>query len=405
MKRSLGALFLGLCASLAVAQDNATPLADGDEQNRLYLEALQALGEGRKLDASKRLKHLTEIEPKHAGAWLDLALIQCELGNSKEAEQLFADILRRFNPPQAIREIIASRQKQGCELKERNWSWGASLARGREQNVNQGASDAYLDGGAVSEEFLPKADNYLQASAEAQLEVSGNGANLIMQWSARRHDRLHQYDSGQLFAGVEQAWRLHGWNLRGSLWFGVHGLGGALYQRQTQVQLRATPPLNLPPEWQAHLSASASHLRYLTLTSFDANTQELRAQLQYRKPQRTLQASLTWANDHATDARPGGHRHGWLGHLQWREKVHENLSAELSWSRQTWRGSSPYSQEIFGDLVRQQSMQTLRMAMVWQQNDKQSWQMEWRAVRNRENISVFQYNNQQLQLSWHWYHN
>jgi hypothetical protein len=32
----------------------------------------------------------------------------------------------------------------------------------------------------------------------------------------------------------------------------------------------------------------------------------------------------------------------------------------------------------------------------------QSLQLEWRQVRNRENISIFQYDAHQIQLSWRW---
>ena len=69
-----------------LAQDGETP------QQQLYQDALQSLAEGRKNDASKALVRLIEQEPKHAGAWLDLALIQCSLGHAEEAERLFANI-------------------------------------------------------------------------------------------------------------------------------------------------------------------------------------------------------------------------------------------------------------------------------------------------------------------------
>jgi hypothetical protein len=33
---------------------------------------------------------------------------------------------------------------------------------------------------------------------------------------------------------------------------------------------------------------------------------------------------------------------------------------------------------------------------------KQALNIEWRHVRNDENISIFQYNSSQLQVSWQW---
>lgn len=390
------------------AQASSAP--QSEQQSSLYLEAMQALAEGRKRDASQRLKKMTELEPRHAGAWLDLALIQCELGNGAETERLFKEILARFDPPQEIRDIIAKRRLLGCNAPRWRWNWSAGITRGYEQNVNQGASQPTYSIGSgsnsvelpLSSDFLPKADHYTVLNADAHLDLDDNGRLLQLQWSARRNDLLHQYDNGQLFIGLEQPWRLGDWRLQGSAWFGVMGLGGVLYQKQSQLQLRATVPWRLPPEWQFNLALSASHLHYLTLTNFDANTQELRAQLQYRKEERSAQASLTWLNDHATADRPGGQRHGWLAQASARERLFGNVSGEAAWSHQFWRGSSAYSPGVI-EQVRQQNMQTLRLALHWPQGERHAWQLEWRAVRNRENISIFQYNNRQLQLSWQWY--
>jgi hypothetical protein len=44
----------------------------------------------------------------------------------------------------------------------------------------------------------------------------------------------------------------------------------------------------------------------------------------------------------------------------------------------------------------------LRASLAYPIGKHQALQVEARAVRNRENISIFQYNNRQLQLSWQW---
>lgn len=119
MKRSIAAA-LALLAALAwpacaLAQaDAAAPDADepgaptlGATQQALYQEALQALAEGRRTDASRALRRLIEQEPRHAGAWLDLALIQCGLGNAEEAERMFATVETRFDPSREILELIS----------------------------------------------------------------------------------------------------------------------------------------------------------------------------------------------------------------------------------------------------------------------------------------------------------
>jgi hypothetical protein len=44
----------------------------------------------------------------------------------------------------------------------------------------------------------------------------------------------------------------------------------------------------------------------------------------------------------------------------------------------------------------------LRGTLTYRIDKQHSLQLEARAVRNRENIEIFQYNNRQLQLSWVW---
>ena len=61
-------------------------------QKDLYLDAIQSITRGQRQDASRTLRYMVQQEPEHAGAWLDLAILQCKLGYAQEAERLFAEI-------------------------------------------------------------------------------------------------------------------------------------------------------------------------------------------------------------------------------------------------------------------------------------------------------------------------
>jgi hypothetical protein len=74
----------------------------------------------------------------------------------------------------------------------------------------------------------------------------------------------------------------------------------------------------------------------------------------------------------------------------------------LSWTRQQWDSATPYSPELLIDQVRAQRTQILRAVLSWQLRKDHSLILEARGVRNRENISIFQYDNRQLQFSWQW---
>lgn len=401
-------LQLALGAAPAQAQDHA-PADPGPRGHGLYHDALQSIAEGRRGDASHELMRLLDHEPQHAGAWLELALTQCALGHADQAERMFATIETRFDPPPAIVQVIADAREQGCNHWQALRSWSLALARGIDQNVNQGARTAnyVIDapGGQVeyvlSDDFRPKHDQYSLLSGDYTRDVSANGSVAFAQYQLRHNDRLHAYDSGSLFAGIEAPWRFGGWNLRTTGTLGLVTLGGRLYQRQAQLQARLRAPLALPPGTQLNLLAGVTAADFPTLTNFDAHTYELRALLTHRAAATFASATLGYLHDRAVAQRPGGDRDGWFGNLLLRRRLARALSGELGYTRHDWNSKLPYSPGLI-DQRRAQATQVLHASLGYMAGKNQLLQLEVRVVRNRENISIFQYNNRQLQLSWQW---
>lgn len=394
--------------TLALTAD-AQAGTDEDDTQQMYRQALQSIAEGRKSDASATLMQVIEREPLHAGAWLDLALIQCALGHADEAERLFASIRERFNPPPGILDLISQARLEGCASWRAHGQTSISVSRGIDQNVNQGTRNATYSidsaGGALelplTDDFLPKHDQYTAVSADYLRDLTPNGTSGFLQFQNRRYDRLGTYNSSSLFAGVDTPWRYGKWTLHGSANFGLITLGNQLYQRQAQLQARLGPPLPLPGSMQFSLSTAITRIEYLTLSNFNSNTAELRGQFSYRLDQDSASASLALLDDRAAAARPGGNRHGSLLALQWRRQLFGQTSGELAYSRQSWYGGSAYAPAIF-DMQRNQITQSLRATFNYPLTPTQSLQLEARAIHNRENISIFQYSDRQLQLSWIW---
>jgi hypothetical protein len=406
--RTVAALAMLGCAGIAPA----TPAQVGPAEpslDVLYREAMQSIAEGRKGDASEALMRVVDIEPKHAGAWLDLALIQCGLGHSDEAERLFAAIETRFDPPPGILDLIAEARESGCTRWNPTRSSSVTVGRGFDRNVNQGASNPNfsIDRGGVAvelqllPEFLPLADQYSVLSAETMRDITPNGTIGFAQAQFRHNDRLGQYDSGALFAGIETPWRFGGWTLRTTAMLGLVSLGGQFYQRHLQVQGRVGPPLRLPGSTQFTLLAGLNHIDYLTLTNFNATTFELRPQLTWRNSERMASASIGYLRDFAETGRPGGDRHGVLLNLLARQGLPYGMTGELAYTRQHWDSASAYSPGLI-EQTRAQETNILRANLSYPLGKNHSLQLEVRAVHNRENISIFQYNNRQVQLSWQW---
>lgn len=416
LQRACAALVLAALAAHAAAQQSAPDAADNAAaQERLYQDALQSIAEGRRGDASRELRRLIENEPLHAGAWLDLALIQCALGHADEAEHMFATIETRFAPAvstpgwETMLRLIAEAREAGCDHWQPASSYSLSTARGVDQNVNQGAlNSVYITNGPdgpseheLSADFRPMHDQYTIATGDYSREISANGGIGFAQFALRRNDRLHQYDSGAAFAGLELPWQLGHWNVRTAATGGMITLGGRLYQRQAQMQLRIQPPLPLPPALRLNVVLGATYNNFLTLTNFNANVFEARTQLVWRKPEQYASLSLGRLDDRALAQRPGGNRHGWYGGAVLRQRLAGSVAAELALNRQQWDSGAAYVPGLIEE-VRAQRSRSARAALIYTLDKHQSIQLEARVVRNRENISIFQYNNRQLQLSWQW---
>lgn len=380
------------------------------QQEELYLEAMRALAEGRPEQATDLLMRFLEKEPQHAGAWLDLAISQCELGHAAEAERLFGEIERRFQPPAGIVEVIAGYRTRGCQpVKDRRERMSFALARGYDTNVNQGASNAFFSTGSGSNtieweltpEYLPRPDRYTVLSGDYSRTLNDQGLLGFAQLRLRRHDAVREQDTNSLQLGLEQPWQWGGWRGRATAALSALQLDGHYYQRQAQLQLRATPPLRLPGSLEWSLTAGMSHVTYPTRTKYDSNTVELGNSLGWRRGPLQALGGLGVLSDHGQSGRLGGNREGWYGNILLYGLLGDRYSAQAGWARQVWRGSEMYSPGVI-DLVRRQDTRQFNAGLTLELGARQSLQLEWRKVDNRENISLFQYNSRTLQLTWRW---
>jgi tetratricopeptide (TPR) repeat protein len=394
---------------LAQAQEKDVPA----RQEALYRAALRALGEGRLEEASALLQQVVSQEPRHAGAWLDLAISQCELGNAAEAERLFTRFEQHFPVSPGIAEAIARYRATGCGKPapdaRRGGVWLLAATRGHDDNVNQGASDPRFSIGSGSAQteyeldpaFLPKGDSFSQLGASWVRPLGGSGTSAIVQAYGRWHDHEHVQDTASALGALEHGWKAGDWRLRGTAALGYVTLDRVLYQRQQQLQARLTPPLRLAPEAEFAFYGNLNHVIYPTRSAYDGNTLELGGIFGYRAGHSLTQATLTRLRDDSAEGRPGGDRKGWFGNLQWYADVTARLSLEAGLTHQRWRSDGIYSPGLI-ETRRLQQTTTLRAAGNWQLQPHTSVVLEWRGTFNRENISLFQYNSRALQLSLRW---
>lgn len=376
---------------------------------QLYMDAMHSIAEGRTGDASDVLTRMIEQEPQHAGAWLDLAIIQCELGKTAEAERLFQIIESRFSPPPGIREVIASHRERGCKGWQGQDRLSVMIGRGVDNNVNQGASSPNFSIGSGSAridlqllpEFLPQNDQYTVLSAEYLRDLSSSGTAAFAQFRSRTNDSLSRYNTTSVRVGMEQPWTLGEWGFRGTGSLAWLTLGGELYQKQGQLQARIAPPLLLPDRVRMNLLTGVSRIQYVTLTNYDSTSAEASAVLDFHTSGAAVQAAMGYMSDRGGSTRPGGDRHGWFASVQGNFHIARGVTGELGWTRQRWLSDEVYSPGLI-DQVRRQDTQLWRAALNVPVKPQHSVNIEWRHVRNHENISIFQYNSQLIQVSWQW---
>lgn len=394
------------------ASDSAAPAPLSDEQaaqeEKLYQEALRSLSEGRPEEATSKLGRLLEKNALHAGAWLDLAISHCELGNKAEAERLFEQIEQRFHPSEAILQLIAHYRSSGCKGQRAHpRSMSFKLGAGYDTNVNQGSSSSSVLLGSAGElkqydlgpDSLPRADHFKVLSGDFNQPLGSRGMLLIAQLRALRYSQVATQNTDAGLLALERPWSGAGWTGRATAAYGLVRLGSELYQRQAQVLLRAVPPLDLGESLGWSLSAGYSSAIYPTRRYYDARTLDLGTSLAVRSKTSTVMLSAGVLADAGKEARPGGDRKGWYGSASLVALLSDKAIAEAGLSRQSWRADKMYSAG-FIETRRNQDTTQLRASLLYPVGTHSALQFEVRRTFNRENIPLFQYDSRWFQFSW-----
>ena len=106
------------------------------------------------------MEKAVELNPNNAGAWLDLSLIHCQLGDVERANHIWDEIEARFSPPSSLKAVIHKGRSHGCEHRAKKREVELEVARGHSSNMNQGVKSISLDLpsniGPVPVELLPQ---------------------------------------------------------------------------------------------------------------------------------------------------------------------------------------------------------------------------------------------------------
>lgn len=379
-----------------------------------YLEALKAINEKRHADAKRLLERLIEDQPQHAGALLDLAIMQCTLGNKREAERLFTVLINRFSPPPAILEIIEIHRKTECTIKAPEVMTNFVMERGYDTNANQGASNSIFtidDFGTpvnlqLLPEYLPKPDHYTSASLDLSRDFNNDEGVFFLQLRSRQYDKISNLNSSGLAVGFERQFRVKNWTVSPAASVNAMSLSNALYQKQMSARLKFTLPESTDAWMKYSIATSVSRILYPTIKNFDGSTFELRVIGSKQTDQYLLSTSAAIMRDLGNDMRIGGDRHGWSINSFLRattpfQLFQKNVFIELGLQHLNWQSKKIYLNGLI-EVKKHQENSMLRTMIGLPLTENSSLNLEYRRVINRENISFLSFESRQVQLSWQW---
>jgi len=412
LQRALLCLILALwIGSPALSAEDAT-----DPSREEYLQAMRLMAAGDREAASRLLSRIVQNTPQHAGAMLDLAIVQCELGNAQTAAWLFQSVVERFRPPPDMIEMIRTLQASGC-LGPATANQGRRhfiyLARGTDSNVNRGASTRFFTIAGptgpgltlpIADAYLPKSDQFLLLAGELTREFRPSGMPAFrgfVQFQARRHDSLSAYDTNLLGVGAELPFQAASWEWRATGSASGLTYGGNFYQAQQRLELFAAPLAQPLPNARIGGLAAITRTAYRSLPNFDSRASELGLQIEAGSRRLLFKGNLGVARDDAIANRPGGDRSGSFASGLAQFAIVGELVGEVSITEQRWDGSSNYAPGII-DRIRNQRLRSGAASLMLPITRNQGLRLELRQTRNRESIPIFAYEGRQIALGWQW---
>lgn len=372
-----------------------------DPDELLYDEALAAADAGELQRARAMLEALVRRQPLHAGAWIDLALLDCRLGDRERGRGLLQRIVAEFDPPAAIRELIARVAGEPCGATAPP-RWRAGLLAGHDSNVNLGprldkttlVSDAGVVEVLLAEGMQPRADAFMEARLEGDWRDAPGQARASL--TLRRYANESAYDTTEL--------AMEG----GHAWSGEHAdaIVQARWSHSRLDNQHFLDALTLhawmagKAVWQggAHpvAEARATYHRFADYSAFDSRIWEARLGMATRRGTVLARATAQVSLDQALDKRPGGDRTGYGAELagEWQASRRVHVSG-LLWVQRI-RDDAPYFDPLF-PLRREQTLLQGKLAVSVPLRDDLAWSMSWTGRRSTNNLDFLDYDANTIQ--------
>lgn len=395
----------------------------------LYEQAVTALATKQYTQARRLLEQVVQASPAHAGAWLDLALLYCELGDADTRESIFRKIENELYPPASIQALIQLQRNHSC-VRHSAWRQQIQVGWGHASNVNYAPTDPlvrFSNQVPFAELLLanrnrPQGDGYLFSELQAILPISdANWAGA--QWHGllqyKKYQAQTDYDTLLLSGGAlwQGLWSNQGINLPQQLFesweLGAYvsalQLGGAAYENASYLWINNWSKekavwSGAASTWRWGLEAGLSAYQYPQTASYNA----LRADLKWRNQWQfkwldqahTVTMTLGLLHDSDVHNRPGGTRSGVTSLLQWQAQWNARSQTVAYLQHQYLRDQMVYNELFFGSVRREPLYWTAGVRYSYALSSKQQVLLFANYQQSRDHLSIFSYKNQNVMLSF-----
>lgn len=377
------------------------PLYAADIDELFYQEALAAVATGERERALAMLETLVRRQPQHAGAWLDLALLYCDLGGAEKSQEILARIEAEFDPSPVIRDLINLQRGRACKAAATGPRWSLGFQVGHDSNVNRGASSnrVVLESGAgpvvaqLADDVLPKHDRFSEGWVEAYWRRESR--SLRFSALSRQYEKITAYDAQALSLTGEQTWA--GSQAEGALrlqWTGAW-LGGSAFLDALTASAGVTGRGSLHGVHPTADLALARN-RFPAAPAFDSYVWSLRPGLIKMAPAYSWRANLIATTDLADGSRPGGDRYGIgaevLGTWRLAPGIHLSGSGQV----QRIRNTEAYFPPLL-NTFRRQLLWLGRLELAVEVGRGVHWLTAWTGQKSEDNLSFLDYRTSVLQ--------
>jgi hypothetical protein len=416
--RTGGALVLCACALLAGAPAAHAQEPDTDMQNviddDLESQANAEMAAGHPEQALALLDALAKRDPRRAGALLEVALLQCQLGERDMTRQTLARIESNYAVPPQIEKLIQFYRNSTCTPTTRKPQLIASVQVGVTSNANFGPSDpvvTFADGApfhalVLAPDSLAHGDAFVESSLQGELPVRAvPDLTLFAGLTQREYRDVHDFDQRIASAGGSHQFDVGYGVVQNQAAADLFWLGSHLYQSDVSWHTGYwTPPGALHTAiGRAGADFTVTDTSYPGNSLYDGVRLELRAAFQARIDTRTsllLYAGPVW--ELPSGGRPGASRHGYTAWLALDYDLGRYGQFEAVLQRRTLIDSAPYDPVFFGTTIQNQTMDAASLQYSYPVNRSWSLYTHFSAQRISDSIEPFAYSVREGSVGVSW---